>query len=148
MEHVSASTYPSTEVKTTGRFAASMSDRKTVLIVDDHFVVRKGLRDILASYDHLHVVGEAPDPSSALDLTEALQPDVILLDIRLPEASGVGLIGRLKDNCAQAKVIILTTFDHDEYLFGALREGADGYLLKTVTAEELEDAISRVIQGE
>jgi DNA-binding NarL/FixJ family response regulator len=118
------------------------------LLVDDHPVVRKGLRDILAVYDELDVVGEAGDGTSALEAAHKLHPDVVLLDVRLPGTIGVRLIREFKSVRPDMKVVILTTFDDDEYLFGALREGADGYLLKTISAEELAEAIATVCEGE
>jgi DNA-binding NarL/FixJ family response regulator len=119
-----------------------------ILIVDDHPVVRKGLRDILAVYSDFEVVGEAGDGPTGLQLAGALAPNVVLLDVRLPGANGVLLIRKFKEACEESRVIILTTFDDDEYLFGAVREGADGYLLKTVSAEELADAIQTVTRDE
>jgi two-component system, NarL family, response regulator DevR len=118
-----------------------------IFIVDDHPVVRKGLRDILSGYATLEVVGEAADAAEALELAERAEPDIILLDIMLPDAIGIRLIRQLKER-ARGKVIVLTTFDDDEYLFGAFREGADGFLLKTASAEELKDAIARVGKGD
>src|SRR5262245_6194129 len=102
-----------------------------VLIVDDHPVVRKGLRDLLSGYPHLRVVGEASRAAEALTLADEVGPDVILLDVLLPDAIGIRLIKQLKEIRGDARVIVLTTFDDDEYLFGAFREGADGFLLKT-----------------
>lgn len=118
-----------------------------ILIVDDHPVVRKGLRDILSSYAHFEVVGEAGNAAEALDLAPQVDPDVTLLDIMLPDAVGIRLIKQLQDRC-DTKIVVLTTFADDEYLFGAFREGADGFLLKTASAEELESALTRVSRGE
>lgn len=125
-----------------------MSEQTRVLIVDDHPVVRKGLRDILAVYSNIDVVGEAGDGGEALQLAKSVDPDVVLLDVRLPGSLGVRLVRPFKDASPDAKVILLTTFDDDEYLFGALREGADGYLLKTIAADELVEAIAAVRRGD
>jgi DNA-binding NarL/FixJ family response regulator len=118
-----------------------------ILIVDDHPVVRKGLRDILSGYESVEVVGEAADGAEALELAPRVEPDVILLDVMLPDAIGIRLIRQLKEK-VETKVVVLTTFDDDEYLFGAFREGADGFLLKTASADDLQDAIARVSRGD
>jgi DNA-binding NarL/FixJ family response regulator len=111
-------------------------------------VVRKGLRDILSGFSHFDLVGEASGAADALELARQLAPDVVLLDILLPDAIGIRVIRQLKDIRQETKVIVLTTFDDDEYLFGAFREGAEGFLLKTASVEELENAISLVAQGQ
>lgn len=119
-----------------------------VMIVDDHPVVRTGLRELFTAYPDIEVVGEAADGGEALAVAADKAPDVVLLDVRMPGALGVHVVRRLKERAAGLKVLILTTFDDDEYLFGALREGADGYLLKTVSPEALANAIKTVAVGE
>lgn len=119
-----------------------------VLLVDDHPIVRQGVRSVLASHPDIAVVGEA-DSAMALfaGLTER-RPDVILLDVRLPGLNGVEIAQRLKREWPAVKVIILTTYEDEEYLFGALRVGAEGYLLKSASPEVLASAIRQVAAGE
>ena len=124
-----------------------MSERVRILIVDDHPIVRKGLCDILSSYSHFEIVGEAGSGAEALALAPQVNPDVTLLDVMLPDAIGIRLIKQLRDRCG-TRIVVLTTFADDEYLFGAFREGADGFLLKTASAEELESAVTHVSRGE
>jgi len=109
--------------------------------------MREGLRTLLELEDDLEVVGEAENGREALALYEATRPDVVLMDIRMPEMDGVEATRRLRQRWPDAQVIILTTFDDDEYVFDGLRAGAQGYLLKAVSAEELADAIRTVAAG-
>ena len=92
-----------------------------VLIVDDHPIVRQGVRGVLASHPDIQVVGEADSASTLFAIVDSLKPDVILLDIRMPGQNGIEVTQRLKQDHPALKVIILTTYDDDEYLFGALR---------------------------
>ncbi len=119
-----------------------------VLVVDDHVIVRQGVRSVLANHADIQVVGEADSSANLFAQLATLQPDVILLDIRLPGQNGIEITSRLKREQPQVRVIILTTYDDDEFLFGALRGGADGYLLKSASAEVLADAIRQVSRGE
>jgi DNA-binding NarL/FixJ family response regulator len=119
-----------------------------ILLVDDHPVVRQGIRHMLEAYPDMTVIGEAGDGPTAIDATRKLTPDVVLLDIRMPQAIGVRLVRELRRVGHEMKVIVLTAFDEDEYLYGALREGVDGYLLKSVTSEQLTEAIRLVSEGE
>ncbi len=119
-----------------------------VLIVDDHPVVRQGVRSVLANHADIQVVGEAENAATLFAIVDSLKPDVILLDVRLPGQSGIEITQRLKRDYPDIKVIILTTFDDDEYLFGALRAGAEGYLLKSASQDVLADSIRQVGRGE
>ena len=119
-----------------------------VLIVDDHPIVRQGVRGVLASHPDIQVVGEADSASTLFAIVDSLKPDVILLDIRMPGQNGIEVTQRLKQDHPALKVIILTTYDDDEYLFGALRAGAEGYLLKSASQEVLADSIRQVGRGE
>lgn len=118
-----------------------------LLIVDDQRLMRDGLRTILELDVDFKVVGEAKNGADALEKFENLQPDVILMDIRMPVMDGVEAIRRLLEQSPEAKVIILTTFDDDSYVFDGLRAGALGYLLKDVSADELGAAIRTVAGG-
>ena len=119
-----------------------------VLVVDDHPVVRKGLRSLLSQYPDIRVVGEAEGAQAALDLIAELQPDVVLLDIQLAGPSGVDLARQLRRSQSKVRVIILTSHDHEAYLLEAAQAGVYGYLLKGASAEVLADAIRAVHAGE
>jgi DNA-binding NarL/FixJ family response regulator len=118
-----------------------------LLIVDDQRLMRQGLRTLLELEPDLEVVGEAEDGQAALDLFASLAPDVVLMDIRMPVLDGVEATLRLRQRWPQARVIILTTFDDDAYVFDGLRAGALGYLLKDVSGTELAEAIRKVAEG-
>jgi DNA-binding NarL/FixJ family response regulator len=119
-----------------------------VLIVDDQALVRSGFRLILEARDDLEVVGEAENGAQAIELARALEPDVVLMDVRMPLLDGVEATRRLLEAGSEARVIILTTFDLDEYVFEALRAGASGFLLKDVQPVQLAEAIRVVASGE
>ena len=119
-----------------------------VLIVDDHAVVREGLRAFLALQDGIRVVGEAADGAEALSCAAALAPDVILMDLVMPGVDGVAAMRALRDRGDPARVIVLTSFLDDGRLLGALGAGAAGYLLKDVAPEELAWAVRRACAGE
>jgi len=119
----------------------------TLLLVDDQRLMRDGLRTLLDLEDDLHVVAEAENGQQALESYERQHPDVVLMDIRMPLLDGVEATRRLLAAHPTAKIIILTTFDDDEYVFDALRAGALGYLLKDVSSAELAGAIRTVAAG-
>ena len=125
-----------------------MADKITILIVDDQRLMRDGLRTLLELEDDLAVVGEAGNGAEALARYAELQPAIVLMDVRMPGMDGVEATRRLHTQWPNAKVIILTTFDEDEYIFEGLRAGALGYLLKAVSGDELADAIRRVAAGQ
>ena len=119
-----------------------------VLIADDQAVVRAGLRRILEADDTLEVVGEAPDGRAAVDAAKRLAPDVVLMDIRMPVLDGLEATKRIAATEEPPRVLVLTTFGHDEYVFAALRNGASGFLLKDAPAEQLLEAVRTVAAGE
>jgi NarL family two-component system response regulator LiaR len=119
-----------------------------VLLVDDHMVVRSGLSTVLSVFDDLKLVGEAGDGEEAVRLCERLQPDVILMDLLMPKMDGVTAIKSIKARWPQIQIIALTSFKEKEYVEGALKAGANGYLLKDVSAEELVNAIRRAVAGQ
>jgi len=119
-----------------------------VLIVDDHPMVRQGLRSLLSQYPDIQVVGEADGGPTALELVTKLQPDVILLDIRLAGVSGLDLAPQLRHVHPESRIIILTSYDDEGYLLEAAQAGAHGYLLKSASAEILAEAIRAVYAGE
>ena len=119
-----------------------------VLLVDDQALVRSGFRLILETRDDLEVVGEAEDGREAVDLARRLKPDVILMDVRMPNVDGVEATRRLAAAGSPARVLILTTFDLDEYVYEAIRAGASGFLLKDVQPAQLVEAVRVVAAGE
>jgi len=124
-----------------------MSKPIRVLLVDDQRLMRDGLRTLLELEPDLKVVSEAEDGLTALLAYETLAPDVVLMDIRMPGMDGVEATRRMTTRWPEARVIILTTFDDDEYIFEGLRAGALGYLLKDVSGSELAEAIRTVAAG-
>jgi DNA-binding NarL/FixJ family response regulator len=118
-----------------------------VLVCDDQALVRSGFRMILDARSDLEVVGEAEDGAQAVELTRTLEPDVVLMDVRMPNLDGIGATRQIVSSGAAARVLILTTFDPDEYVYEAIRAGASGFLLKDVEPEELVDAIRVVAAG-
>ncbi|MFI6595930.1 response regulator [Nonomuraea sp. NPDC050536] len=119
-----------------------------VLLVDDQILMRQGLRKLLEIEDGIEVAGEAADGREALRQVPACRPDVALVDARMPGMDGVELITRLTAEHPEVAAIVLSTFDEDEYIFGALRAGARGYLLKDCSPQELVDAIGKAHRGE
>ncbi|MBC8506839.1 MAG: response regulator transcription factor [Anaerolineales bacterium] len=124
-----------------------MTEPIRLLLVDDQRLMRDGLRTILELEGDLKVVGEAEDGQSGLNAFAEFNPDVVLMDIRMPGMDGVEATRRMIERCPEARVIILTTFDDDEYIFEGLRAGALGYLLKDVSGSELAEAIRKVAAG-
>lgn len=118
-----------------------------VLLVDDQNLVRKGVRSLLELSDEIEVVAEAPDGQEAIRMIPEVQPDVVLLDMRMPGLSGVDVLRKLNDDGTLPPTIILTTFDDDELVLAGIRNGAKGYLLKDVALAELVDAIRTVAEG-
>jgi two-component system, NarL family, response regulator LiaR len=125
-----------------------LPDAIRILIVDDHAVVREGLRTFLELQDGLEVVGEAGDGEEALPLAERLEPDVVLMDLVMPKLDGVGAMRELRRRVPGARVIVLTSFLEDDRLLPAIRAGAAGYLLKNVQPQELARAIRLADEGE
>jgi DNA-binding NarL/FixJ family response regulator len=124
-----------------------MPDPIRILLVDDQRLMREGLRILLELEPDLKIVGEATDGQSALEAYAELKPDVVLMDVRMPGMDGVEATWRLHERWPEARVIILTTFDDDEYVFEGLRAGARGYLLKDVSGHDLADAVRTVAAG-
>lgn len=125
-----------------------MADAIRVLIVDDHSVVREGLRAFLELQDGLEVVGEAADGEEAIEAASRLRPDVILMDLVMPQLGGVAAMRRLREEAPDARVIVLTSFLDDDKLLPALRAGAAGYLLKNAEPQELARAVRVAHAGE
>jgi DNA-binding NarL/FixJ family response regulator len=119
-----------------------------VLIADDQALVRAGFHAILESQDDIEVAGEATDGQEAIERARELHPDVVLMDIRMPGLDGIEATRRLLKEAGAPKVLMLTTFDLDEYLYEAMRAGASGFLLKDVPREQLINAVRTVAQGD
>jgi len=124
-----------------------MSNPIRIMIVEDHAVVRQGLAALLGGTPEFAVVAQAADGRQAIEQFRRHQPDITLMDLRLPQMGGVEAIGRIRIDFPQARIIVLTTFDGDEDIYRALQAGARGYLLKGMTGEELVDAIRSVHAG-
>ena len=124
-----------------------MADPIRILLVDDQRLMREGLRILLELEADLKVVGEAENGEAALEVYAVLHPDVVLMDVRMPGMDGVETTWRLRERWPEARVIILTTFDDDEYVFEGLRAGALGYLLKDVSGHDLAEAVRTVAVG-
>jgi len=119
-----------------------------IVIVDDQSMVRSGLRSLLETEPDLQVVAEAADGEGAVGLVEHHRPDVVLMDIRMPVLDGISATRRIVEEGLGTRVLVLTTFDLDEYVFQALRAGASGLLLKDATAEQLVAAVRTVAAGD
>jgi DNA-binding NarL/FixJ family response regulator len=119
-----------------------------VLIADDQALIRAGLKMIIDVEPHIDVVGEAENGEQAVVLARELVPDVVLMDIRMPVLDGIAATGRIQEEIPSVKVLILTTFQLDEYVFAAIRAGASGFLLKDTPPADLVSAISIVAAGE
>jgi two-component system response regulator DegU len=119
-----------------------------ILLCEDQTLVRHGLRTILELEPGMAVVGEAADGEEAVQRARELRPDIVLMDIQMPRRSGVEATALITAACPQTRVIVLTTFDYEEFVFDAVKAGAMGYLLKDVPVPELMDTIRRVHAGE
>jgi DNA-binding NarL/FixJ family response regulator len=122
--------------------------RVRVLIVDDDDLMRAGLRGVLTSDDAIELVGEASDGREAAYRVRLLRPDVVLMDVRMPDLDGISATRELTAGYPDVKVVILTTFEQDDYIFGALSAGASGFLLKRTRPEELIAAIHTIAAGD
>lgn len=119
-----------------------------VMLIDDQALFREGLETLLSVHKDIQVVGQAGNGQEALDIAAKLKPEVALMDVRMPIMDGVRATRRFKESLPGCKVIVLTTFDDDEYIFDALRMGAVGYLLKDVPSAQLVEAIRAAARGE
>jgi DNA-binding NarL/FixJ family response regulator len=118
-----------------------------ILVADDHPMLREGLVAVLGTQPDFEVVGEAADGSEVVRLVDRLEPDVILLDLEMPEVDGVAALEKLREAGVEAHTIVFTAYDTDERILGALRAGARGYLLKGASRTEIFDAIRTVYSG-
>jgi len=119
-----------------------------LLLADDHAVVRQGTRELLEREPDLKVVGEAATGREAVQLTRELQPDVVIMDVRMPDLSGLEATRRIRELGLPSQVLVLTAYDDDEYVFALLQAGAAGYLLKTAPIREVARAVRQVCAGQ
>jgi DNA-binding NarL/FixJ family response regulator len=119
-----------------------------VLLVDDDQLMRAGLRSVISSDEHSEVVGEASDGRGAVQRVRSLAPDLVLMDVRMPGLDGIAATREVLAACPEVKVVILTTFEQDEYIFDAINAGASGFLLKRTRPEDLLSAIHTVAAGD
>jgi len=122
--------------------------KQRILLVDDHEVVRLGLRTLLDHHAHFEVIGEASTAKEALDQVARLHPDIVLMDIRLPGTSGIEACEEVTTHFPETRVVMLTSYAEDEMLFSAIRAGASGYVLKQISSEDLIHALEAVGRGE
>jgi two-component system response regulator NreC len=126
-----------------------MTEQKIrIMLVDDHALVREGVRHVLTATPGLEVVAEAGDGDSALKLAIAANPDLVVLDLSMPGGTGLDLATRLRAQLPEVRILILSVHDHPEYVLGAVRAGAQGYLRKDTSPAELREAIRAVARGE
>jgi two-component system NarL family response regulator len=126
----------------------STSDRIRIIVADDHVTVREGLSAIIGRQSDMQVVAEAANGAEAVDRWLEHRPDVLLLDLRMPVLDGIGVMGRIRSSAPEARIVVLTTFDTDSEISGAVKGGAKGYLLKDAPRELLVETIRRVHAGE
>lgn len=126
----------------------NMSNRTRLVLADDHIMLRQGTAELLRREPDLEIVGEADNGQQAVELAEALRPDIVVMDVRMPVLSGVEATRRIRESLPDVQVLVLTAHDDDQYLFSLLQSGASGYLLKTAPVSELVKAIRQVRAGE
>ena len=125
-----------------------MTDKIQLLIVDDHPIVRSGLRSLLMAESDIEVVGEATDGKEAIEQTKTLHPDVVLMDITMPNVDGLNATRQIKSSFPEVQILILSIHRSDEYFFDLLQAGASGYILKSAKTSDLLEAIRVVSKGE
>lgn len=125
-----------------------MGEKIRILLADDHVMLRQGTAALLAREEDLEVVGQAGDGREAVDLAHRLEPDIVVMDVRMPEFSGIEATRRIRAALPSVQVLVLTAHDDDQYVFSLLEVGASGYLLKSAPVSELVDAIRQVEAGE
>src|SRR5690349_15387669 len=147
MTHESAIDKGTARPATGGATTSEQAEKIRVLIVDDHTILRAGLRMLLNAHPDLEVVGEASDGNQAVISAQRMQPDVILMDIAMPECNGIEATRQIKRLMPDTRILVLTMHENEEYLFQVLRAGASGYILKEAADTELVSAIRVVFSG-
>jgi DNA-binding NarL/FixJ family response regulator len=123
------------------------NEKFRIILVEDHRILREGLRSLLAGVPNLEVVGEAANGLEAIRAVGNLHPDLVLMDLSMPKMDGLDAIAEIKNTCPECRVLVLTVHKAEEYIFSALKAGANGYLLKDATHQELKVAIENVLAG-
>jgi len=123
-------------------------NKVSILLADDHAVVRESIRKLLEEREDFIVVGEAADGESAVELAQRFKPDVVILDVNMPRLNGIEATRRIRECSPGTKILILSAYDYDQYVFALLEAGASGYLLKDVSCQELIRSIHSVARGE
>lgn len=118
-----------------------------ILLADDHLLVRNGIKSLLEEESYLHVIGEAANGQEALDLAKKIQPDLLIIDVRMPVMDGIEAVGHLKNYAPDTKAIVLSMHDSEEYILKSIKAGASGYLLKDTGKSEFLKAIKTIYQG-
>jgi len=136
------------EATTIANDAHDSSERITILLADDHYIVRHALKDVLSKQPDFWIIGEACDGEEAVSLATALHPRLVIIDIGMPKLNGLEATRKIKTVCPEIAVLALTVHTEDEYIVGILQAGAAGYLTKNVFGKEIVDAIRRVVAGE
>ena len=126
----------------------NLESKMRIVLVDDHEVVRLGLKVLLEQNDHFEVVGEANNAKEAVEIAGKLRPDIVLMDIRLPGASGIDACEEITQLYPEVRVVMLTSYAEDEMLFSAIRAGASGYLLKQINSDDLIRSLESVRRGD
>ena len=126
----------------------NLESKMHIVLVDDHEVVRLGLKVLLEQNDHFEVVGEANNAKEAVEIAGKLRPDIVLMDIRLPGASGIDACEEITQLYPEVRVVMLTSYAEDEMLFSAIRAGASGYLLKQINSDDLIRSLESVRRGD
>ncbi len=123
-------------------------DKIKILLVDDHAIMRDGIRALLSLYDDIEIVGEASEGTEAIEKTQELMPDVVVMDIAMPGMDGLEATRRIKKNNPEVKILVLTQHDNREYILSAIKAGTAGYIPKKALGSELVSAIRAVCKGE
>jgi len=124
-----------------------MSDCATIMIVDDHPLLRKGLRQLIELEDELELVAEASNGAEAIPLAEEHEPDLIILDLNMPDMNGIETLNHMRERGVVSRIVVYTVSDHDEDVVAAITGGADGYLLKDMEPEEVVEKIKQAVLG-
>lgn len=119
-----------------------------IVVADDHVLAREGMRFLFASQGRMTVVAEAVDGVETLDAVERLHPDVLILDVRMPKVNGIEVTRRLKEASSPTRILVVSAYQLDEYVLALMEAGADGYMMKTASPDQLVDAVERVHDGE
>ena len=119
-----------------------------IVLADDHVILRQGTRQLLEHEPDIEIVGEASDGAEAVELVSKLKPDIVIIDVAMPHMNGIEATKKIKEILPGTKILVLTGYDYDEYIFSLLEIGAAGYLLKDVSGDDLVGAVRAVYQGE